>query len=228
LSARARGSTDGTIAAVEPRTTSWTLIDSARQGDARARDVFAERYLGIVRAYFAARWAASTLASEVEDGVQEVFVDCLRDQGALERIDEKRPFRPYLYGVARNVALRFERRKRGDAKPIEIDSDLDARETRLSAIFDRAFAVQMMRDATELQRQRAKDEGGLKLRRVELLELRFQRDLSLADIARQWGEDPARVHHLYADARADFRDALREVVSRGPTSSASAIGCSRS
>jgi hypothetical protein len=47
-----------------------------------------------------------------------------------------------------------------------------------------------------------------------LLELRFQRGLSIAEIAKLWNEDAARVHHLYSDAREDFRAALREVVAR--------------
>jgi DNA-directed RNA polymerase specialized sigma24 family protein len=49
-------------------------------------------------------------ASEIDDGVQEVFIDCLRDDGALGRSDPARPFRPFLFGVARTVALRFEQR----------------------------------------------------------------------------------------------------------------------
>jgi RNA polymerase sigma factor (sigma-70 family) len=197
---------------VGEREPSWTLIDSARSGDARAREEFARSYASIVRAYFAARWSSGPLASEIEDGVQEVFVDCLRTRGALDRSDPLRPFRPFLYGVARTVALRFEqRRARHEALELA-DEDMLSRESRLSAVFDRAFAIKVMRDATE--RERATTDGGVKLRRVEVLELRFQRELSIAEIAALWNEDAARVHHLYADARADFRDALREVVSR--------------
>jgi RNA polymerase sigma factor (sigma-70 family) len=192
------------------RETSWTLIHRAQGGDAAARDEFASRYAPAVRAYFSARWHAPPLVNEVDDAVQEVFLDCLRDDGALGRCEPGRPFRPFLYGVARTIALRFEQR-RGPPDPLG-DRELEARETRLSVAFDRTFAVQVMREATELQRSRALVDGGVRLRRVELLEMRFRGNLSIAEIAAAWKEEPSRVHHLYADAREDFRDALREIV----------------
>lgn len=201
------------------RETSWTLIDSARDGDQAARERFAREYEPIVRSYFGARWRTGTLASEIDDAVQEVWIDCLRERGALERADPERPFRPFLAGVARTVALRFEqRRARGEAIAMEEESH-EARETRVSVAFDRAFAQKVMRDASELQRARAAAAGGVKLRRVELLELRFQDGLTIPQIAALWGEDAARLHHLYADARADFLEALRDVVRQrgGPT-----------
>jgi RNA polymerase sigma factor (sigma-70 family) len=203
-----------TIPSVGERETSWTLIDAARDGDRAARERFATEYESIVRAYFSARWSRGRLASEIDDAVQEVWIDCLRDRGALERADPERPFRPFLSGVARTVALRFEQRRgRDEAAPVR-DESHEARETRLSVAFDRAFAQQVMREASELQRTQAAAAGGVKVRRVELLELRFQRGLTIPQIAEQWGEDAARLHHLYADARDDFRDALREVVKR--------------
>jgi RNA polymerase sigma factor (sigma-70 family) len=194
--------------------TSWTMIDSARQGDRGARERFARRYGEVVRAYFAARWRAGALEAEVDDAVQDVFVDCLRQDGALGRIDPGRPFRPFLHGVARTVALRFEQRRgKQDAGALSAE-ELEARDTRLSVAFDRAFAVELMQEATELQKTRARAAGGVKLRRVELLELRFQEGLSIAEIARSWKEEPSRLHHLYADAREDFRECLRETVAR--------------
>jgi len=198
---------------VTTRETSWTLIAAAREGDAAASQRFATDYAPALRAWFRARWGRKPLANEIEDGVQEVLIDCLRERGALERSDPERPFRPFLLGVARVVALRFERRD-GRAEAVLLgDEEHEARETRLSVAFDRAFAEEVMREATELQRAQAAG-GGVRQRRVELLELRFQRGLSILEIARLWNEEPARVHHLYADARADFRGALREVVRR--------------
>jgi len=197
---------------VDVRETSWSLIDSAREGDATARERFAVTYEPVVRAYYSARWARSPLSGEADDAVQEVFIDCLRERGALERTDPSRPFRPFLFGVARTVALRFEQRRgRNPVAELE-DDDREARETRLSIAFDRAFAQQIMREATARQRELALAAGGVKQRRVELLQLRFQEGLTIAQIAERWGEDPARVHHLYADAREDFRVALREIV----------------
>jgi RNA polymerase sigma factor (sigma-70 family) len=194
--------------------TSWTLIRSAQAGVDSAREEFARVYEPVVRAYFGARWTSPPLKAEIDDGVQDVFVDCLRGDGALGRSDPERPFRPFLFGVARTVALRFEQRAARGAASVLDDREFEARETRSSVVFDRALAMQVMREATGLQIASAQAEGGVKLRRAELLELRFQRGLSIAEIAKLWNEDAARVHHLYSDAREDFRAALREVVAR--------------
>ena len=193
---------------------SWTWLGAARSGDRAAREELVRRCTPVVRAYLAARWRGGPLESELDDAAQEVLIDCLRAGGALERSDPERPFRPFLRGVARTVALRFEQRHAGRAATALEDRELEARESHLSVVFDRAFAREVMREASEVQRARAQAEGGVKLRRVELLELRFQQGRTIAEIAKLWGEDPARVHHLYADARADFRAALREVVAR--------------
>lgn len=199
---------------MEPRETSWTLIDAARQGDEVARERFAREYDSAVRAYLGARWARGRLAAETDDAVQEVWLDCLRESGALSRADPTRPFRPFLLGVARTVALRFERRQaRAAATEGEGDSP-EARDTRASQAFDRELARRVMSEASELQRARAAAAGGLRRQRVELLELHFQHGLSVPQVAERWGIDASRVHHMYADAREDFREALREVVSR--------------
>src|SRR5579884_1864571 len=91
--------------------TCWTSLKDAAAGGREARERFAERYAPMVRAYLAARWRGSALAQEVDDAAQDVFVECLRGGGALEHARDGRPggFRAFLYGVARNVALRFER-----------------------------------------------------------------------------------------------------------------------
>ena len=49
---------------------------------------------------------------DLDDAVQEVFVECFRQGGVLEAaVDGRVPsFRAFLYGVVRNVARRFESR----------------------------------------------------------------------------------------------------------------------
>src|SRR5262249_31179656 len=91
--------------------TCWTTLRDAAAGGGPAREEFASRYAPMVRAYLAARWRASPLLQELDDAVQEVFVECLRQGGALQNARADRPggFRPFLYGLVRNVALRFER-----------------------------------------------------------------------------------------------------------------------
>src|SRR4051794_3289330 len=90
--------------------TCWTLLRDAAAGGAASRAEFAVRYAPAVRAYLAARWRGSQQLRELDDAVQEVFLECLRDGGLLDRAQAGRPggFRAFLYGAVRNVALRAE------------------------------------------------------------------------------------------------------------------------
>lgn len=196
--------------------TCWTLIEAASRGDAGARSSFAHRYLPVVRTFLGARWNGSPFLQDVEDAVQEVFLECFRRGGAMERVDRERPrgLRAYLYGVVRNVAARVEERR---ARVLQRDGTLhpealEADEARASQLFDRAWARSVMRQAAEHQRQQAALGGEAALRRVELLELRFRDGLPIREIARRFGEDAAVLHREYALARKEFKRALREVV----------------
>lgn len=198
--------------------TSWTLIEAAASGDAAARSRFTSRYLPVARAYLGARWSGQPhLAAELDDAVQEVFLDCFREGGALERADpgKGRGFRAFFYGILANVALRFEdrrggqwRRAEGSFHPERIAVD----DPSLSKVFDREWARAVMREAAELQTRRARETSPEALRRVELLHLRFHEDLPIRAIAKLWKADPARLHHDYALARKEFLDALKEVI----------------
>ncbi|MBI4600651.1 MAG: sigma-70 family RNA polymerase sigma factor [Planctomycetes bacterium] len=195
----------------------WTLIRDAAAGRREARESFSQRYLPVVRAYFQSRWGGTPLASEVDDAVQKVFLDCFRERGALERVDPDRGgFRAFLYGIARNVALHAERaraRDRGHRDAAGIDPEgVAADEESVSRAFDKAWARAVMREAVDIQTQRAHERGLDAVQRVELLRLRFQEGLPIREIAKRWGADPARLHHDYAQARKEFTEALKEVV----------------
>src|SRR5262245_53103142 len=91
-----------------PESTCWTVIHAAAAGSARDREEFARRYGPVVRTYLASRWRSSPCLQQLDDAVQEVFVECFRPDGVLARAERDRGFRPFLYGVARNVARRIE------------------------------------------------------------------------------------------------------------------------
>jgi RNA polymerase sigma-70 factor (ECF subfamily) len=197
-----------------PESTCWTLIRGAADGVAADRDAFARRYAPVVRAYLAARWRRSPLTADLDDAVQDVFLACFRAGGALDRADPGHGgFRPFLYGVARNVALRYEagRARRRELQPASA-LDVAAGDEELSRVFDRAWARQIMRETAERQAERAAAKGAEAQRRVELLRLRFQEGLPIRAVARRWQVDSARLHHEYATARQEFRAALLEVV----------------
>ena len=205
--------------------TLWTMIRGAADGRATDRAAFAALYEPAIRAYLHARWGSGWLQGEIDDAVQEAFVECLKDDGVLTRVDPNRRggFRAYLYGVLRNVALRIERRtarrqaRTGASLP---DADrLRADEPTLSRVFDRAWAIGVLQRASVRMTDRATGLGGSAPRRGELLRLRFGEGLPIREIAARWDADPARVHRQYAKARAEYRRALEaEVAALNPGS----------
>jgi RNA polymerase sigma-70 factor (ECF subfamily) len=202
----------------KPDSTCWSVIRGAAAGDATDRAQFAQRYVGLVRHYLGARWRGSPYQQDVDDAVQEVFLACFRPEGVLDRAAPEHPggFRAYLYGVVRNVARRVEEaRAKAQAHLAPLNSEmsaLPADEATLSRVFDRAWAQTLLREAAQRQAEIAAGKGPEAQRRVELLQLRFHGGLPVREIARLWQTDPGKVHHEYARARREFREALREVV----------------
>lgn len=191
--------------------TCWTVIRAAAAGSPADRDEMGRRYLGVVRAYLSARWRGSDLRPDLDDAVQEVFVECFRQGGALEAAGAGRvpSFRAFLYGVIRNVARRFESRPGRAASPLP---EIAADEPSLSRLFDRTWAQAIMAEAAQLQRRRTGERGPEAVQRVELLRLRFEEGLPIRTISKRWGVSAARLHHAYALARQEFKADLLEVV----------------
>jgi RNA polymerase sigma-70 factor (ECF subfamily) len=191
--------------------TCWTLIRAAAGGSQEDREGLARRYLGVVRAHLTTRWRDSPLRSDVDDAVQEVFIECFKSGGALAAAGDGRvlSFRAFLYGVVRNVARRFESRPVRAVEPLP---ELAANEESLSRLFERAWAQAIMAEAVQRQTERAAERGPEAVRRVELLRLRFEENQPIRTIASRWDVPAAELHHAYALARKEFRAALLEVV----------------
>lgn len=195
------------------------MIRGAANGAGDDRQAFAERYQPIVLAYLRARWSGSALVHEVDDAMQEVFVEAFRPGGVLDRVDADAPggFRPFFYGVIRNVALRAEskRARRRDQQPHTdfLTQEPDTNEARLTQIFDRQWARAIMREAAARQQALAEHNGDAAIRRVDLLRLRFEEGLPIREIADRWGVQPAHLHREYAKGRREFKRCLLESVS---------------
>jgi RNA polymerase sigma factor (sigma-70 family) len=202
----------------QAESTCWTLIDAAAAGSAGQRAEFARRYGRVVRDYLASRWRTSPCQTELDDAVQETFVECFKQGGVLERAARDRPggFRPFLFGVVRHVALRLERargrrREQAPADSLALEAVADDGPGPVQA-FDMAWARALVHEAGRLQEEQAREAGPEACRRVELLRLRFQEGLPIREIAQRWGIDAAALHHEYARARREFKAALVEVV----------------
>lgn len=192
-----------------PDVTCWTMIRDAAEGDRLARERFARLYLPVVKAYLAARWRNAR--HDVDDAAQDVFVECFRDGGLLEKADPERSggFRAFLFGAVRNVAGRHEERRRS-TDPLPSDYPCD--EVGPAEAFDRAWSRALLREAGRVQEERAKNSGPPAIQRVQLLKLRFSEGLPIRHIAERWGQDAAKLHREYAIAREEFRAALGEVI----------------
>ena len=195
------------------------MIRDAANGDAAARSLFARRYEPVVRAYLAARWHHAPVSAETDDVVQDVFLECFRENGALSTVESGRPggFGAFFYGVMRNVARRYEAarrqaRGRGAAAGVDLDA-IEADDEALSRVFDRAWASLLLQEAARLQAERARVNGGDAVRRVDLLSLRFEEGLPIREIARRWSVEPDWLHHQYARARDEYKRALKQIVS---------------
>jgi len=194
--------------------TCWSLIRGAAECRDGARAEFARRYSRVIRGFFRSRWRGRPLQSDVDDAVQEVFVDCFRAGGALERANADRGgFRPFLRGVARHVALRFEERARRRSRagtPVKLDA-IEGDDEAISRAFDREWAQELLREAAAHMTRLAEEVGPEAGRRVDLLRLRFRDGLPIREIATRWDADAARLHREYAKARKEFHRSLLEV-----------------
>lgn len=195
--------------------TCWTLVRGAAAGVPEDRAGFAQRYGPVIRAYLAARWRRPHDHHDVADAAQEVFLQCFKAGGALERLDPDRPggFRAFLFGIARNVAndldARRQRRREQDERPGfgTIPSD----EQSLSGVFDRAWARMLMREARELIEHRSRGSKPEALR-VEALRLRYESGMPSREIARAMKLEANVVYQMLTEARREFRGALLEVM----------------
>ena len=198
----------------QPQSTCWTLIDAAAGGYRQAREEFTRLYFPVVRECLQARWSSLPRKNDIDDAIQEVFVDCFRPGGALERADRTKGsgFRGFLFGVIRFVALRFEERRarefdRRTRNEPELDG-IQGDEERFSAVFDREWARCLVNEAEAKFSERAHKLGEKAMRRRELLRMRFEEELPIREIAKLWAMDPDYLHHQYAKARNEYPQLL--------------------
>lgn len=89
---------------VQPAKSDIELLDSWRDGDARAGNELFNRHFDSVCRFF-----ANKAPSEVDDLIQRTFLACVEGR---DRFRGEASFRGYLFGVARNVLRRYYRDKR--------------------------------------------------------------------------------------------------------------------
>ena len=112
-------------------------------------------------------------------------------------------------------------------QPIASAFEVSGDEEPASRAFDREWARGIMRQATELQAERASAGGEKARRRVELLQLRFAEGLPIREIAARWEMDPPQVQYEYKCARDEFQAALTDVGRRHDPDGDAPAECAR-
>ena len=191
---------------------------AASQGDQAARSAFARGYASPIRAYLTHRWRGLAATRDLEDAIQDVFVECYKPGGVIETADPGRgDFRALLYGVVRNVARRYEERftqeqRREPGEIVDLDA-LPEVSDGLSRVFDRAWAQALLREAVQCHEASAMAGDADARRRFAILRMRHDGALPVREIASALGEpDVEKVHNEYRRARRDFAVHLRTVV----------------
>ena len=195
------------------------MVRDAAGGDEAARQAFATQYQRLVRGFIAGRWrGAGELAGQVDDAAQEVFLECLKPDGALARAEAAHgSFRSLLFAVTHNVIRRFEKRLvRGNERGAGGTDDLiavAASDPSASRVFDGMWADSILREAARRHRAAAQRAGDGQLQRLRILELRHGEGMPIRRVAAELGiADTAAVHNDYRRARREYRQHLRAVV----------------
>ncbi len=175
-------------------------MDAVAHGDSRALGELVERYHAPLRRFFAQLLTWDRTAAD--DLVQETFVRLLRQRS----YSPERPFRPWLFAVASNLAKNHWLRQ--GREPAALGSN-----------FDEAVANLEETSPGPEERAQAKDELGRigqALARLPeeyrlTLVLRFSQDLQLSEIANVLGIPLGTVKSRLSVGARKLRAALRDI-----------------
>lgn len=172
--------------------TDEALARKVQAGDRVALERLVRRYVRPVQAV-----VASFLSdpAEIEDAAQDTFVRALR---AIDGYDPGRPFAPWLYQIARNVArnrIEAESVRRTEPLPIPGPAATEARPDRMAE--DAEFRARLARALEDLPEQRR---TAFRLVDVE--------GMGAAEAGRIMGIAPGTVRSHVHHARRHLRSAL--------------------
>lgn len=174
------------------------LAERAKQGDAEAFADLVRLFQGRIRAFFAARLRDSSL---VDDLAQEAFLIAYRK---LADCDTTRPLHPWLKKIAEHVLLNARRKHR----PRTLDpQDLDATLNRLAC--ERADTVDAEGADEDLLEGLRHCLGKIQSFSQRLLEARYERGLSLRDIAELEGKSPTALSVALVRIRLRLRECVQ-------------------
>jgi RNA polymerase sigma-70 factor, ECF subfamily len=168
------------------------LGERFRSGDTSAMTELYHRFAGAVTTV-----ARSALWSDdlVADAVQQTFV---KAWNARADFDPDRPFAPWLYAIARRVAIDIVRRERRRQGPEPVDADLAVLPADLSEVWE-TYEVRVALD-------------GLPVDEREVLRLHYFEGRTHVEIARMLGIPIGTVKSRSHRAHGRLGDALGHLV----------------
>jgi RNA polymerase sigma-70 factor, ECF subfamily len=174
--------------------TDEALARRVQTGDREALEKLVRRYVRPVQAV-----AASFLSepSDIEDVAQDAFVRALR---GIDTYDAGRPFAPWLYQIARNVA-----RNHIGAEAVRATEALPLREPEASGAPPDTLA-----ERAELRARLARELVGLPEQRRTAFRLVDVEGMPAAEVGRLMGITPSTVRSHVHHARKHLRAALAE------------------
>jgi RNA polymerase sigma-70 factor (ECF subfamily) len=171
-----------------------TLARRVQTGDRQALERLVRRYIRPVHAVVASFLADTT---QVEDAAQDTFLRALR---AIDRYDPRRPFAPWLYQIARNVArnhIAAHAVRSTDPLPMEGPED-------------REPAPDLAAERAEIRERVEKQLGRLPEQRRTAFRLVDVDGMAAEEAGRIMGLSPGTVRAHVHHARRQLRDALAE------------------
>ena len=184
------------------------LLRLAQGGESRAFETLVARYTGPLYA-FAARMVGPDDASDV---TQHVFIQC---HGAMQRLRADTPLRPWLYRVARNRCLDLLRQRRS-APLVSPRDDADDTPDTLAQVADTGPSLDALAERDDLQRVLGEAIEGLPTKYREVVLLRYEGELTFAEIAETLGIPENSAKTLFQRAKGMLRAGLREWVADDP------------
>ncbi len=154
------------------------LMRAVCQKDRRARATLYLKYAPQVRSYIASHVSS---VADTEDLVQEVFIQVCQGKG---HYDSSKAVRPYIFGIARNVIRRYDRRTKRSPRTMPADSmnGLSLKQ-HMRERLDSGGRVEV----DQFKRIVGEMETSLPLKAREAVRLRFIEGLSLKEAAAKAG-----------------------------------------
>ncbi len=176
------------------------LIKEIREGDGAALDILVRRHISAIYT-FCLRFTGNP--DDAQDATQETFLKAWKNLG---RFDTRKPFRTWLYAIARNTATDLLRKRKhipfslfdSDDSETSIADSLIDEELLPDELFERTADAEKIHDAVEK----------LKSRDQLIISMRYEEELPFEDIAKILLIPAATVRSLHRRALTALRKSL--------------------